>query len=244
MVYITDGSFEGCLTAVYDIFYAHDESGSICAAEDFKEDLLTATHWVATDAVKASKVAVAIDTKLGEECFKQVLNGFFSDLKGKETIILHFLRYAFKKGRLVLEHETHSAVRPMLDFAQKTSREAHRMLGLLRFMELESGVFYAPCEPTCFVLPHLASHFSKRLGDRPWVIHDLERGLAVFYDMQRWYMNPLMDMKALKLHEKEGFYQENWRIYFKSIAIEARKNPKLQSQMMPKKYWKHLSELK
>jgi len=33
-----------------------------------------------------------------------------------------------------------------------------------------------------------------------------------------------------------------WKKYFKSMAIEERKNLKLQQQNMPKKYWKYLVE--
>ena len=41
--------------------------------------------------------------------------------------------------------------------------------------------------------------------------------------------------------EKE--YQKLWCGFFDSIAIEARKNPKLQSQNIPKRFWKDTVEL-
>nr|WP_315988235.1 DUF4130 domain-containing protein [Desulforamulus aquiferis] len=44
------------------------------------------------------------------------------------------------------------------------------------------------------------------------------------------------------LQEKDNFYQELWKEYFKSTAIQGRKNPKLQKQFMPTRYWKYLIE--
>ena len=41
--------------------------------------------------------------------------------------------------------------------------------------------------------------------------------------------------------EKE--YQKLWCGFFDSVAIEARKNPKLQSQNIPKRFWKDTVEL-
>ncbi|MEG1200053.1 MAG: DUF4130 domain-containing protein [Algoriella sp.] len=37
-------------------------------------------------------------------------------------------------------------------------------------------------------------------------------------------------------------YQELWKSYFKSTTITERKNSKLQIQMMPKRFWKNLTE--
>lgn len=244
MIWITDGSFEGCLTAVYDVFYARDLEGEICSVQHFQQHLLKTSQHVITDPLKASKVAKSIDDKLGTECFKEVLYCFFSECPGVETIILLFLRHAFKKGATVLQHESHGAVGPLLEHSRKTSREGHKFLGLLRFMELESGIFYAPFEPTHYLLPIMASHFSKRISDRPWVIHDVSRKVAAFYDMESWYINDLEDITELKFHKREAFYQESWRIYFKSIAIASRNNMNLQRQFMPKKYWKYLTEKK
>ena len=43
--------------------------------------------------------------------------------------------------------------------------------------------------------------------------------------------------------EEEGF-RKLWCTFFDSIAIEARKNPKLQSQNIPKRFWDDTVELK
>ena len=45
------------------------------------------------------------------------------------------------------------------------------------------------------------------------------------------------------ISEREKEYQQLWKTFFQTIAIEERKNPRLQMQFMPKKYWKDLVEL-
>ena len=45
------------------------------------------------------------------------------------------------------------------------------------------------------------------------------------------------------LAEDEKLFQEMWRSYFKALTIKERKNPKLQRQHMPRRYWKYITEL-
>jgi probable DNA metabolism protein len=37
--------------------------------------------------------------------------------------------------------------------------------------------------------------------------------------------------------------QDLWKEYFKKIASPQRRNPALQARNMPKRYWKHLTEV-
>ena len=42
---------------------------------------------------------------------------------------------------------------------------------------------------------------------------------------------------------EELLTQELWRLFFDTLAIQARKNPCLQRQNMPKYTWQHLTEM-
>ena len=46
------------------------------------------------------------------------------------------------------------------------------------------------------------------------------------------------------MSEDEQLIQRVWQTYFKSIAIEARRNPRLHRQNMPRRFWKYLIEKK
>ena len=47
--------------------------------------------------------------------------------------------------------------------------------------------------------------------------------------------------KAL-LEEGEDFYQKLWKLYYKQITIQERKNLRLHRQFLPRRFWKYLPE--
>ena len=53
-----------------------------------------------------------------------------------------------------------------------------------------------------------------------------------------------IDQDLLKrTSEKESAYQKLWLAFFDQIAIQARINPKLQAQNIPKRFWSDTPEL-
>ena len=40
----------------------------------------------------------------------------------------------------------------------------------------------------------------------------------------------------------EKQFQELWKEYFKVLAIKERINPKLHAQLLPRRFWKYLTE--
>ena len=143
--------------------------------------------------------------------------------------------------------QLHPRVQPVQQLARRVEREVHRFLGFVRFREVEwSGsatLFYAPIEPETDVLSFLASHFLDRLADRPWVIHDLRRGQALFCEGGRIKLLRGVDLAvAPRSTEEEDVCAALWQGYFNRLAIEERRNPGLQRQLVPHRYRKHLTE--
>ena len=137
-------------------------------------------------------------------------------------------------------------VRTVLNAAYKVDREIHRLMGLLRFNPRSDGIWLARCAPDNFILPAFADHFTARFGEAPWAIIDEKRGLAlVRLRDQGPCLGPLPSFPFLS---DPGLPQDNWeelwRSYHQSISIENRRNPVLQMQLMPRRYWKYLPELK
>ena len=42
--------------------------------------------------------------------------------------------------------------------------------------------------------------------------------------------------------EDETLFQQMWKVYFKSMTIKERINPKLHRQNMPRRFWRYLTE--
>lgn len=93
----------------------------------------------------------------------------------------------------------------------------------------------------------LAEHFTDRLPQEHFMIYDATHQIAAIHKAGSGYF--LTDASNLnpdvitRLSPAEKEYQKLWCGFFDSIAIEARKNPKLQSQNIPKRFWKDTVEL-
>ncbi len=149
----------------------------------------------------------------------------------------------------------------------RTLNQAEKLCGLLRFSELKDGILYATISPDCDILQFLAPHFEARLPHFNFVIHDRKRAKAVLHesgapahivegiDFVATGTNSRVDTGAVDtgidtLKSPQAAYssqelelRQYWQRYFSAIAIQARKDPGLQANRMPKKYWADLPEL-
>jgi probable DNA metabolism protein len=140
----------------------------------------------------------------------------------------------------------------VLEAAARTRREAHRLEGLLRFEAGPGKALTARCEPDHFTLPLLAGHFERRFGDQSWIIMDCRRKL--------WLIRPRAASPRIVEQSEAGpflpgfpdseeaspppdTWKTLWRSYFRAVNNEERKNPQLQRNFMPRRYWKYLPEM-
>ena len=78
------------------------------------------------------------------------------------------------------------------------------------------------------------------------MIHDATRNLAVLHPQGKGFF--ITDTKGIdheilqRLSPQEMEYRRLWRTFFDNIAIEARKNPALQNQNLPKRFRKDIVE--
>lgn len=242
ITFLYDATFEGLLTAIYEGYYSPLKPDRIELPDHRQEALMDQVIWIETDTVKSAKVNEAIVKKLSKEILEHILHAWLTEDPAAGTVVYTFIKHAFKAGPSCISHESHPAVNPLLRLSRAVTRESHRLLGLVRFMELESGIYYSRFEPDYNVLMILAAHFAERLGDQIWVLHDARRGLAAFYNKESWHITEVPMPDDLVLHADETLMQEYWQEYFRRIAIKERSNPNLQRQFMPKKYWKYLTE--
>jgi probable DNA metabolism protein len=241
--YVTDGSFEGLLTAVYDSWYRkEDEVLDILPGMPGQPDFLLNYRPVGTNEAKAEKVFDAVAQKISEDAARKVMLCWFSEQPGAGRAVLEYLRLGFAKGPVADEMVTHPAVKPLHDAASRVGFEAHRMMGLLRFHRTKQDWYCAVIEPLYYILPLLAEHFASRMADARWLIHDRGRGLTAAFEGGEWGIVPGRLIDTVKMHDDEEKYQQMWRRYFDAMAIESRLNPNLQRHFMPKRYWKYLVE--
>ena len=122
------------------------------------------------------------------------------------------------------------------------------MIEFLRFAELENGVLFSMIHPKNNVLPIVAEHFTDRFPLENFLLYDAVHQIAAVHKAQKRYM--IVDANELNLDiikrysQEEQEYRRLWTAFFDTIAIDERINPKLQSQNIPKRYWRDTVELK
>lgn len=242
--YIYDGSFEGMLTAIYEAYYRPEKPEKILRQDSIQESIFTSSILIPTEGEKADKVYGAIKEKISPMALRNVFYAFLSEDEEAATKIYQYLRLGWRVGKRIDDYHAEDRVLALHQLSQKVSKEAHRMLGLLRFQKIEGDIYYAEIEPDHNITALLAPHFAKRMADQNWIIHDGKRDIAALYNKENWIMTEGQLQGEFPLAEEEIQYQELWRRYFKTIAIRSRNNPRLQKAFMPKRYWKHLVELK
>lgn len=164
------------------------------------------------------------------------------------------VKLCVSNGSSILGDYTNPSIQYLEALSRKVGFEAHRFAGLLRFRVLASGVQYAPFEPDHNVIGYCALHFIQRLAARQWILHDIKRNIALYWDGTS-VKNVEIDREMTEMIRRcgeipkemlgsdEQYYQELWKSFHASIYNPSRKNLNLQRQCMPQRYWKYLVEM-
>ena len=244
-IYIYDNSFAGLLTAIYEADYRPDKPEEILPEKSYQPSLTSCPIYIKTDATKSEKVYQAVYKKIGSYALQNIYHAFLSELPASGTLIYRYLKLGFHFGHKVNLLLTEDCVRSLLQIAKKVSAERHRMLGFIRFSLIDNKFYYAKFAPDYNICGLLASHFAARLKNEYFIIHDVKRELAVFYNTSDWVIAPLTTQQAQKLQNfaTDSTYELLWKKYFQSTTITSRLNTKCQTRSMPKRYWSHLPEM-
>lgn len=238
--FLYDGSFEGLLTCIYNNYYKENCSG-IYNKSTYQYSLINTYEIIDTNFELSKIVYDAIIDKISKHALNNVYYMYLSNHKEKENLILYYLKFGFKIGKDIDNLHTHDIVHPVHKYAKKVGLEAHKFLGLLRFIEVEN-ILYAGLTPDHNIIELIADHFADRLKNEKFIIHDKARDIAVIYNQNNWYMSDFKLKNELPISNNEHFYQNLWQGYFDNIGIDSRKNKRLQAQYMPRRYWKNLIE--
>ena len=240
MIYVTDGSFEGILTAVFDAFKNREDPEDITLGGDFQLSMTSGTREITTDPEKSGRVWRGVQNKISEKSLEDLYLAYLSEHPRVGLYIYRYIRLGLKLGNKVEEYLQHPDVQAVYDLSRRVLKEVHLFHGILRFRKLKSGIFYACFEPDNNITQLITDHFAKRLADQAWIIHDRKRDiLALFNGEEVIFTSGLTGFDHEDCDEE---YEELWRRYFTAIAIESRKNPRLQRSFIPYRYWKHLTE--
>lgn len=256
-VFVCEDNLEGIFSGVYDACASRlgHRNIRLITGEPENYELFSEYIHVTPSDEKTGKVIRTITTRFGMQFYESIYQAAMSGearATGKmdkadaiyETILLAL---AGGDGQKVLLSLGEPCVYRIFELCRATNREACHQLEFLRFSELENGVLFATIHPKDNVLPYLAEHFTDRLPTENFMIYDAtHQTVAVHKASMRYILTDAADLdleKANRYSENEQEFRNLWLTFFDHIAIEARTNPHLQMQMIPKRYWADTPDL-
>jgi probable DNA metabolism protein len=243
--YAYESGFEGFLCALVASLENGDGQPEFVRESDAADAGLFPGELCQVPAVR--EVALAFRSRfvaaVSREAFATARYAFHSGKAGIERLLWRYLLLGLEQGPRLAGMLAAEPVHSVNRIARHVSHEAHKFKGFVRFREVTAGFLYASIEPEADVLPLIAPHFVGRVGDRPWMIHDLCRRQAAVFDLRTWRLVSGIELTAepgCTAAERE--YAALWQCYFRHHAITERHNPKLQQKHVPLWVRKHLTE--
>lgn len=247
-----DSTFEGFLTAVFEIYEFKYLDPLIIKEEELQQNLFANPIEIITDVSKSDRVIKKLNAQLGNDGVRSLIFAFLSEKQGVEAVLFTVINYAVENPkRNIMKDFSNDSVLQISQLTKSVGREKHRMEAFIRFELLKDDIYFAKIDPDFDVLTLIMNHFKKRYQDQKWLIYDLRRKYGVFYDLETVEIVALdLDIKLIEnkssaiFSDAEIEYQKLWWEYFDHTNIKERKNTKLHLQHVPKRYWKYLTEKK
>ena len=240
LIYQYDGSFDGLLCCVFESYEKNEIPADILSPDALQTTLLEVKE-IRTDEQKSSRVLASIPKKMGNTALDFVRHAFLTCLPQKERYILLFLRMGYRYGPSVMNMLADDVVNTLFKAVKHLNNESHLFKGFVRF-SIFNNALVAEIEPKNYVLPLLTQHFCERYPEERFLIHDKTHGMALVYQPYRSAIIPIEGLQMPEPDEQEESFRKLWRLFYKTIEIQGRHNPKCRMTHMPKRYWNNLTE--
>ncbi len=240
MILVYDGSFEGFLSLIYEVYYKKLKPTKIYKTlpnEIIFEEILE----IQTSEENSTKVLKAIKTKFPKPIVEKILNIFMCDSRAFEVALLEFIIIGFKDTKQLF-NINNSSVFYLSNLEKELFKNVHKMYAFVRFEELDDDTLYAKLECKFNVVYFLAKHFLKRFNNQNFIIHDINRKIAFIKTKDDYSIQEVAFFDEPNYSTNEEKFQKLWKRFFKGVTIEERINPKLQQQLIPLIYRTYMSE--
>jgi len=246
LIVLFDGSFDGLLTVVYNRFYERLRPDYIYPSGLVQQRIGADTAHVETDCEKSARVYDAIRKKISSDTLHTVYQAYLRDDLEIYTNIYRYILFGFKFRADTDRYMKEDFVLKVLEASKNVAKEAHFSREFMRFKETKDGVLYGEFGPVNNCLPIVANHFADRFNGLKWLIRDKKRNTAAVFDGENFILTdiPAEIPRTIEFSDDENDIIALWKMFHKTIANESRVNPKLQTQLLPKRYRQFMTEFK
>ena len=229
LVFRYDKSFDGLLSALFDAYSMRAFPEALIGPGEPEPLFTERVHDVATDEAHAGRVWRGLERRLTA----RIRSMFVYAWHGEQP-----------QGDLLM-------LKSLFQLALKVSHERERLKQFVRLQKAVDGTYFAAVTPEHDALPLAVDYFTDRFADQRWLIYDRRRDCGYYYDGHTARCVTLEDDRGMIadkladewLAEDERQFQLLWKNYFRALAILQRINERQQRRMMPRRYWKHLTEM-
>lgn len=242
LVYRYDGTYQGFLCCVAECFKDKRLPQGVQLLDE-PQGTLFGIKAVETDNDLAARVERSLLEKISPLAQDMVRKGFLTCMEDKELRLIRFILKGYRHGsrvtRMSVDPDVHAIDKALLYL----KNEAHYHVEFMRFSDC-GGFLASMITPNNTVLPLVAPHFCERFNTENLVIFDKNHGMGFFYQSEG-RRREFFQADSLQLpepSEEESHFRELWKLFYDTIAVEGRINPKLRMGHMPMRYWQNMTE--
>lgn len=241
-IFLIDKSIDGILSALFYSFTEKIIPDCVIDKMIYQPRMDALGIDVTTDPVKSKRVKTALFKYGGDDIIALLKVCLLSCEEKAISVAFFFARLTLEYKKDVSGFLSEKCVSDFSYTVQKVLHERHIVSGFIRFRESVRGVMYARYAPDNDITELLAPHFLRRLGNVPFIIHDVKRNKIAISDGN----SIKIDFTSLPtvFSPSENEYELNclWRKYFQSINVKERKNLRQQAEYFPHRYRKYCFE--
>lgn len=240
MILVYDGSFEGFLSLIYEVYYQKLKPLKIYKTLP-NEMIFEEIKEIETIEQNSKKVLDSMKKIFPKDIVCKILNIFMCDTKEFEMALLEYIILGFKDTKQLF-NINNSSIFYLEALEKELFRHVHKMTGFIRFEELEDGTLYAKIQTKFNVAYFLGKHFLKRFNNQNFIIHDIEREIAFVKIENNISIENIASFDTPTYSENEAKFQKLWSSFFNSVSIKERTNLKLQQNQVPLIYRTYMNE--
>ena len=242
IICLYDGTAENYFTAVFELYKNKTDVQIITEDKNIQCDFDTQFIEYKTDNEKAERIIKFVKKHIKTDGYRKILYALCSGKQNKGIVIYNFLKMVFEYKNKAPYMLNNKNIIDFFDIFRAVQLEAHRMKGFIHFKECENNIYYAEYEPDNNITEFIMPHFCNRFSSMAFLIHDVKRNIVGIYNKSEYKVFKNKGKLTVYLSQNEQDFVNIWKMYYKTVNIEQRKNTKLMKQFMPKRYWKHLIE--